>query len=221
MNKIDAVLFDYGMVLSAAPDLSAWARMREVSGLTEDILHHRYWADRHAYDRGDLKAEQFWSRVIAEQAPLSPETFVALTAADVDFWGGLNQPMIDWADTLKRSGLRIGILSNMPDAMEVGLRARHSWIENFDHQTWSHVVNLAKPEPAIYQHAIDGFGVPAERILFLDDRMENINAARALGMQAIQYACTEHEEFAKRMHAAGLGYLLQLQGDTVSQNGKV
>ena len=63
MSQIKAILFDYGMVLSAAPDPAAWQRMRTVTGLSEDILHREYWAYRHAYDRGDLKSHDFWNKV--------------------------------------------------------------------------------------------------------------------------------------------------------------
>ncbi len=219
MTPIHAVLFDYGMVLSAPPDPAAWSRIRSITGLPEDTLHREYWAHRHAYDRGDLTAETYW-RTVAEAASLTvtPNQLAQLIAADTDFWSTLNPPMIEWAQRLQRSGIRIGILSNMPDAMEAGLRCRHPWIETFDHQTWSHAVNLAKPEPAIYHHAAEGLHTPPANILFLDDRAENIEAALALGMQAIQY--TTHQAFEHEMLARGLSHLLQLEGPTDSQNGK-
>jgi putative hydrolase of the HAD superfamily len=96
----------------------------------------------------------------------------------------------------------------MPDAMEAGLRARYPWIDTFDHNTWSHAVNLAKPEPAIYLHAAEGLHTSPENILFLDDRPENIEAALAAGMQAIRY--TTHRAFEQEMHTSGLDSLLQL-----------
>jgi putative hydrolase of the HAD superfamily len=206
MTQVKAVLFDYGMVLSGAPDLAAWANMRTITSLSEEHLHHGYWAHRHAYDRGDLKAEAFWNKAAA--VTLTPTQLDQLIAADVQYWGQLNPPMIDWAQRLQRAGIRIGILSNMPDAMETGLRALHPWIEAFDHHTWSHAVNLAKPEPAIYRHAAEGLATPPANILFIDDRAENIEAALAAGMQAIQY--TTHDAFEQEMDARGLTPLLQL-----------
>jgi putative hydrolase of the HAD superfamily len=107
----------------------------------------------------------------------------------------------------------------MPDAMEAGLRARHSWIDTFDHNTWSHALNLAKPEPAIYLHAAEGLHTPPANILFLDDRTENIEAALAVGMQAILY--TTQKAFEQEMHTRSLDSLLQLEGHTDSQNGKL
>jgi putative hydrolase of the HAD superfamily len=220
MNPIQAVLFDYGMVLSGPPDPAAWARMRSITGLSEDLLHREYWAHRHAYDRGDLTANAYWNTAAAGAGIiLTPTQLTELIAADIDFWSTLNPPMLDWAHRLQQAGIPTGILSNMPDAMEVGLRARHHWIKDFNHHTWSHAVNLAKPEPAIYRHAAEGLHTPAENILFLDDRAENITAALAVGMQAIQY--TSHNTFEQEMRARGLDHLLQLDGHTASQIGKL
>ncbi len=220
MTPVTAVLFDYGQVLSAPPDPAAWARIRAITGLPENILHREYWAHRHAYDRGDLSAPAYWNKAAAGAGiVLAPDQLTDLIAADTDFWSTLNPPMLDWAKRLQRAGIRIGILSNMPDAMEAGLRARHHWIEAFDHHTWSHSLNLAKPEPAIYLHAAEGLRTPPANILFIDDRAENVEAAIAVGMQAIQY--TTHRVFEQEMHARGLGHLLQLEGHPVSQNGKL
>jgi putative hydrolase of the HAD superfamily len=220
MTPIKAVLFDYGMVLSAPPDPAAWARMLSLTNLSEEQLHRGYWAHRHAYDRGDLTAESFWNHAAAPtHAILTPQQLTALLAADVDYWSTLNPPMLAWARSLQRASIPTGILSNMPGPMETGLRARYPWIDEFTHHTWSHAVNLAKPEPAIYLHAAEGLQTPPANILFLDDRPENIEAALAIGMQAIHY--TTHAAFVDQMRARNLASLLQLEGHTASQNGKL
>jgi putative hydrolase of the HAD superfamily len=215
MNSIHAVLFDYGMVLSAPPDAGAWARILNITGLTEEILDREYWAHRRAYDRGDLTAEAYWHKAAAGAGiVLTPTQLTELIAADTDLWSQLNPPMLDWAQRLQRAGIRTGILSNMPNAVEAGLRARHLWIDSFDHHTWSHTLNLLKPEPAIYLHAAEGLRTPPENILFIDDRSENTEAALAIGMQAIHY--TTHTAFEHEMHTRGLASLLQLEGHTDS-----
>ena len=220
MAEIKAVLFDYGMVLSGPPDPAAWDRMRTLSGLSEEQFHRGYWTHRLAYDRGDLSAEFFWNQAAAPtHAILTPDQLTALIAADVDYWSTINPPMLAWARNLQHAGIPTGILSNMPGPMETGLRARHRWIDNFTHHTWSHSVNLAKPEPAIYLHAAEGLHTPPANILFIDDRTENIEAAIAVGMHAILY--TTHIAFEHEMRTRGLDSLLQLEGHTASQNGKL
>ena len=207
MNPVQAVLFDYGLVLSGPPDSAAWERMRSITGLTEAQLHRGYWAHRHPYDRGDLTGRAFWHNVGHDAGlTLTPAQIEALLEADVDHWGAVNQPMLDWAQSLRRAGIPTGILSNMGDAMEYGLLARHPWVQDFNHHTWSHRLNLAKPELAIYRHAAEGLKTPAENILFIDDRLDNIEAAHTAGMQAIQYL--DHAAFEQELQTHGLGHLL-------------
>jgi putative hydrolase of the HAD superfamily len=109
--------------------------------------------------------------------------------------------MIDWAAALQRTGVRTGILSNIGDAMEDGVRLRCPWIEDFDHHTFSHRLRMAKPEAEIYRYAIEGMEAPAGQVLFVDDRLENVEAARAEGLQAIQYV--DHANFVNAMRESG------------------
>ena len=209
MTPVKAALFDYGMVLSAPPDPAAWQRMRTVTGLSEEVLHREYWAHRHAYDRGTLTGEAYWRTIAAgSQTTFAPEQIAALIAADVDLWSRLNLPMVEWAQRLQRAGVRTGILSNIGDAMAEGLTAKFDWISAFDHCIWSHSLKLAKPEAAIYHYAAQGLATDLADILFIDDKQENIEAARAAGMQAIQYL--NHTVFEQEMQAHGLASLLYL-----------
>jgi putative hydrolase of the HAD superfamily len=209
MTPVKAVLFDYGMVLSGQPDPAAWARMRTITGLSEEILHREYWAHRHAYDRGDLTGAAYWNNAAAgADITLTPTQLADLLAADIDLWTTLNPPMIDWAKRLQQAKFPTGILSNIGDCMAQGLLAKNDWFSNFNHCTWSHTLNIAKPEPAIYRHAAEGLNTDPANILFIDDRADNIEAAIATDMQAIQY--TNHEAFEQEMAARGLTPLLQL-----------
>lgn len=206
MGQIEAVLFDYGMVISAPPIASAWERMKTISGLDEAGLRAGYWAHRHEYDRGTHTGEEFW-RLAAEHsgARVDDGQVAELLAADVDLWGDLNQPMVDWIWRLQKAAVKTGILSNMGDAMEVGLSAKYPWLHKFDHRVWSYTLKLAKPEAEIYRHAVEGLGVEAGRILFVDDKVENIAAAEAAGLQGIVYG--EHELFEREMRERGWGEL--------------
>lgn len=214
-TSIQAVLFDYGMVLSGPPDPAAWARIRTITGLEEEPLQREYWAHRHDYDRGALTGVDFW-HMVAEGAgvALTPAQISGLLDADTDLWGQINQPMLDWAQRLQRAGVRTGILSNIGDAMTDGLLRKHEWLNAFDHRTWSYALKLAKPELEIYRAAAAGLGTPAENILFIDDRPENIAAALAARMQAIRYG--DHADFEREMHERGLDDLLRIGNEAAA-----
>ncbi len=45
----------------------------------------------------------------------------------------------------------------------------------------------SEPEPAIFEHTLRGLGVRAGETLFVDDREINVQAARELGIHAVQF----------------------------------
>jgi putative hydrolase of the HAD superfamily len=203
---IQAVLFDYGLVLTYGPDPTAWAEMKRILDAPEDTFHAAYWRYRHEYDRGTLNGAGYWNSVAADVSRiLTAAELTDLIDADTALWTVPNPDTITWAAALQRAGVKTGILSNLGDAMETGVRKRCPWLADFTHQTYSHRLNLIKPDPAIYQHAAAGLNLAPENILFLDDREENIAAARVSGMTAIQY--TNHPDFIAAMQNAGLGAL--------------
>jgi putative hydrolase of the HAD superfamily len=209
MEKIKAVLFDYGMVLSGPPDPTAREEMKRILDVDDERFREIYWKHRDDYDRGTLNSAAYWERVAHDlHRPLDAKKLSALIAFDSALWTRPNQTMIDWAAALQRAGVKTGVLSNIGDAMEAGIVARFPWIGDFTHRTFSHRLGMAKPDKAIYLHAAEGLGAAPEEILFIDDREENIAAAHAVGMQAIQYM--DHADFQQRMQAAGFSGLLAL-----------
>lgn len=181
--------------------------MLAITGLDEGRLHAAYWKFRHDYDRGALTGPTYWQAVAAEASiTLDAAQVTALLAADVDLWSSLNMPMVEWAARLQRAGVRTGILSNIGDSMAAGLVARFPWLSTFDQCIWSYELLMAKPEPAIFLKTAEALHTAPANILFIDDREDNIAAAAALGMQAIQY--TNHGAFEREMRRRGFSFLL-------------
>jgi putative hydrolase of the HAD superfamily len=209
MAKIEAVLFDYGMVLSGPPDAFQRRRMEELLRTNAGSFHAAYWKFRDAYDRGLLSGEQYWHEVANDLGrALETSTLASLIEADTLHWAKPNEPMVAWAAALQRAGVKTGILSNMGDAMEDGLLEKLPWLRDFTHSTYSHRLKIAKPDPAIYRTAAEGLGVPAQAVLFIDDREENIVAAKAAGMRSVVYRT--HAVFLAEMEQAGYAHLLSV-----------
>lgn len=214
---IRAVLFDYGQVLSGPPNRAALGQMLAITGLDEDVFQRAYWAHRHDYDRATLMADSYW-RMIADETgfALDAAKLAALRAADVRMWTDLNLPMIEWAGRLAKAGYRIGILSNIGDGMSPWMVEHFDWLRNFHHLTWSWELQMAKPERAIYLHAAQALGCDPGEVLFIDDKEENIAAARDAGMSAVLYAGNgetpegkaAHGNFLREMEIHGFGILL-------------
>lgn len=51
----------------------------------------------------------------------------------------------------------------------------------------SHTVKLTKPEHPIYELLLSRYGLTAQECVFIDDRLDNVNAAKELGIHGIQF----------------------------------
>jgi HAD superfamily hydrolase (TIGR01509 family) len=63
-------------------------------------------------------------------------------------------------------------------------------------------VGLRKPEPAMYRRALDILGGAPERVLFIDDRGENVAGGLAAGMKAIRF--TEADALRGELRSLGV-----------------
>jgi putative hydrolase of the HAD superfamily len=199
--SLRAVIFDYGMVLSAPADPASHEELIRIFGAPAAAFEEQYWAHRHAYDAGAHTGESFWNTCAAGAGiTLSPEQIALLIENDIRMWSSIDQTMVDWAMALGRAGIRIGVLSNIGFELVPALKQTHPFLANFHHCTWSCDLRLAKPDPAIYLHTLEQLGVAPEEALFLDDRVENVNAARSLGIDAILFKnpAQLHQELATR-----------------------
>ncbi len=187
-----AVVFDYGMVLTGPPDAEAHDALVRITGLATDRFEELYWGDRHAYDEGKLTGISFWQKFIRDAGlKLSPDAVAELNRWDARMWTTQNPVMLAWQLALKRNGLRTAILSNMGDSVLENMQREFDWLGRFDVLVWSYQHGIAKPDPAIYRLTLDQLGTSPQETLFLDDKLVNIEAARALGMMGIVFSTVD------------------------------
>lgn len=119
---------------------------------------------------------------------VSGEHSKVVEAASDIFW--LNEPVISWVRHLKDRQLPLGVLSNTCEAHwenVVNGPFQHV-LPEFSEVILSFEIGAMKPDAKIYEVAIERAGVAAEEILFADDREENVEGARAAGLDAHLFA---------------------------------
>ena len=80
---------------------------------------------------------------------------------------------------------------------------RYGFLHDFDGIVVSGVEKMRKPDPKFYQLALDRYDLQAENVVFIDDNLRNIEAARAMGITGIH-----HTDFTKTRRALeDLGFL--------------
>jgi putative hydrolase of the HAD superfamily len=203
-----AVIFDYGGVICFFPREEQVDELAARTGVPKRLFLETYWSTRLPYDRDDLTWREYWeqfARLTGRE--FTEEQIREFVRLDIGFWVRVDPRMIQWARTLKESGRKIAVLSNMPREIGEHMRANFDWLREFDHVTFSYEVHLIKPEPAIYRDALDGVGVRPEEAVFLDDRIENVRGAKAVGLPAVLFESAETFSRSAREahHFLGLG----------------
>jgi putative hydrolase of the HAD superfamily len=186
--SIKAVILDYGQVLARSPSAEEFGRMAEMFNMSFDSFYELWEASRGPYDRGDIIAEEYWLKLAAQTDTSLDRTQIdVLRKVEVEIWAHPVPGMLDWVRQIHASGIKTGLLSNMPWDLVKHVRTNCQWMKDFSFKTLSAEVRLIKPDPAIYEHTLRGLGVSAGEALFIDDRETNIEAARGLGILAIQF----------------------------------
>jgi putative hydrolase of the HAD superfamily len=197
------------MVLTGPPEPEAQTALLRITGLTLARFESLYWANRRPYDEGKVTGLVFWQNLFREGGlTLDEDKVEELSHWDARLWTTENPAMLAWQQKLKQHGLLTAILSNMTDNVLASVKREFDWIHRFDMLVWSFQVHMAKPAPAIYRYALQELGVSPEEALFLDDKRVNVEAARVLGMKAIQFSTIER--LRAELIAAGLDGALPL-----------
>jgi putative hydrolase of the HAD superfamily len=187
-GRFRAVILDYGAVLCEMPFPHEIERMSKVFGVTPAEFPPLYASGRKTYDRGDLSTSEYWTLMaLAAGVELNPEMIGRLAQWDKEMWSRVNVAMRDWVASLRASGYRTALLSNMQFDMIAHIRANFPWLSDFDHQIFSAEVRAVKPDPAIYLHCLEKLGTQPAETVFVDDREENVAAARLLGITAFRF----------------------------------
>jgi putative hydrolase of the HAD superfamily len=189
---VRAVILDYGEVLCFQPEAEALGRMARIFQIEPERFLERYIPTRGPYDQGLLTAEEYW-RDFARDAGVEIDASVieTLRTWDTGMWSKINVEMTAWLEKVHSAGLTTALLSNMQFDMAAHARKNFAWFAHFDHQILSCEVRLIKPDAAIFRHTVERLGVRPQEALFVDDREANVEAAREVGLNAIQFQSVE------------------------------
>jgi len=201
-SPIRAVILDYGDVISQPPDPASITAMAAMFNLPEDRFRDHYSALRHAYDRGDLHAHEYWAGIArAAGVELRASQVERLRETDVAMWSRLNPSILRWVEQLQSAGMKTAVLSNMHDDMVQHLRKDAAWAAKFDCLTLSSAIRIAKPDAGIFRHCLECLNVTPIEALFVDDREDNVRAAQALGIRGI--VASSPTELREQLDAIG------------------
>jgi len=175
-----------GVLLTNGWDHRERAAVLEQFQLDRAAFEVRHAAPYEAWERGAIQADAYLdAAVFYEPRSFTREEFFAAVCSQ-------SQPLPDGALGILRevsasNKCMVGALNNEGRELNEYRFERYGLRAYFQFAFSSCYVGLRKPAPAIYRRVLDILGKPAERILFIDDREENVAGARAAGFRTIRF----------------------------------
>jgi epoxide hydrolase-like predicted phosphatase len=187
-----AVLFDFGgvftpspfpVITDAAPELglTPQAALELCFGIYDQDGDHPW----HRLERGEITLEDARAQLaaLAREQEIEVDVlalFGRMGAADPD-----REAMVEGAREIRRRGLRTALVTNNVREFGDGWRRMVPVDELFEVVIDSSHVGVRKPDPRIFQLALEAIEIDASDAVFVDDHPGNIAAAEKLGMTGV------------------------------------
>jgi len=188
--SIHVILFDIGGVIVKWKDRWLYNDVAKKFGLSELLLADEGKKELPNLRLGKISEHEMWQRIGKKinskelsdiKGSLIHDIFKARISVDDSIFVTIKQ--------LQKKNIQIGILSNTT-------LVTHSIVEElidmsyFDYQFLSYRIGWEKPDVKIFECVTDQIPYSKEEILFVDDKLSNVSAAKEFGMKAIHFTDT-------------------------------
>jgi HAD superfamily hydrolase (TIGR01509 family) len=184
-NTADALLFDLGRVVIDIDFNQAFSRWAGHAHCDQKLIGERFRHDAayKRHERGEIDSKEYFANLRAS---------LGLDISDAQLLDGWNSihvgemPGVSELLAKAAESFPLYAFTNSNREHELYWSKQFSGIlTNFKEIYVSSTIGLRKPEAEAYDHVVRAIGVSADRIVFFDDVLENIEGARARGLQAV------------------------------------
>jgi epoxide hydrolase-like predicted phosphatase len=187
---IDAVIWDLGGVILRTEDTSARQIWEERFAMKPWDLERLVFGNPVSQQatRGEASSDDVW-KFVQESLRISDDELHSLR---FDFFEGdqVDAKLMDLIYAIKAK-CKTGLITNAwPDARQL-IEDELQVAGAFNEIIISAEVRVAKPDPEIYRMMLEKIDLIPERTLFIDDFIENIDGAKAVGMHALLFTSSD------------------------------
>ena len=183
---IKNIIFDIGRVLVTFDPIqyvnSLGFDEETARAVVGAIFHDPLWIET---DRGVIPVEEFEEAFVANAPDYEPQIREAYRKM-----GRMIQLMphtMPWVKALKERGYRLYVLSNYGEYLFLKSKDRLDFMPYMDGAVISYQIQMIKPDQEIYEYILNKYGLLPEESVFIDDRPENVEGAKLIGMNGILF----------------------------------
>lgn len=184
--SIKAIIFDLGGVLVRTADFSPREQLAARLGMSRAELEDFIFGGESGEkaQRGEITAVEHWENLYHKlNYPAEEFRFIVDEFFRQD---QLDDELVDYVRRLHKT-YKTALLSNAWDDQREVIAERWHIEDAFDVIISSSKVGMVKPDRRIFELTLERLGSEACQTIFVDDMTSNVEGARAIGMQAIQF----------------------------------
>lgn len=187
--RVRAVFIDFGGVIMRTEDPGPRSSQAERLGMTTRDLEKIVFESESSLkaSTGEITEEAHWlavSKILGVSHRLGKKIISEFFSGDR--W---DTALLEYLRSL-RPERKVGLISNAWSGLRAVISSQN-FGDVFDEMIISAEVGMMKPDPQIYRLALGKMGVPPAESVFVDDVLINVEAARSVGMAAIQFTQRE------------------------------
>ncbi|MGO5052295.1 HAD family hydrolase [Lachnospiraceae bacterium LCP25S3_G4] len=179
---IDTVIFDLGKVLVEF-DIEGYLKTLSYDTQTIQALLNAFHKND-VWFQGDsgLLSTEAWVQLFIDNEP-NYENEIKKVFANIGKSIYPREYTLDWIKSLKERGYHLFYLSNYPEEIYNQTKKQLSFIETFDGGIFSFQEKCMKPDRRIYELLIERYQIDIDKAIFYDDKKENVEVAKSLGIR--------------------------------------
>lgn len=154
---------------------------------------------------------------VFETGKIPPETYFPWAAETLGFTGSQeefirvwndifspNPPMWESIHEIHAAGHQLILFSNINDSHIHYLKETYPIFEKFHGDIFSYQTGYIKPDPAIYQFAIEKYNLTPETTIYIDDLPANIATGKKMKFLSHPYDINDHDSFVHWLRALNI-----------------
>lgn len=193
--SIETIIFDFGNVLYRTPGIAWFKRWKKLLGLSNNPQIEALVSNP---DNSDYMRDVFIGKISEKQMWADAAEHLGMKREHIDYFykrfaskRRLNKSMVKFLKELHKD-YQTAILSNAGDDTRRLITEVLELDQFVETIVISAEVKIAKPDPEIYELTLRRLNATPETSLFIDDQIQNVDAAKALGIQAVLFTANDH-----------------------------
>ena len=197
---IKNIVFDIGNVIAHIDYMETINELIEEKDrkfIIDNVLHAPEWTEEDTLDMGYYSLDDFIS-IVGDRTNNTKDDLIKYYMYEHYKYLIVNTKVLDLIKLLKEKNYNVYILSNLnKEAHEIYEKA--GLFNLVDGAVLSYIEHHIKPHETIYKILFNRYNIVPEESIFIDDRLENCETAKSLGMDYINVVKNDYDDLLKKI----------------------